>query len=69
MLSVSAKGMLIGEDSPSAKYTDYEVDCVMACREAGMTYGQIAKHMDMPRSTVYAICTGKIRATMVDRWR
>lgn len=69
LVAVSARGIPVGESSASAKYTDYEVDCVFAYRDAGWSYAQIAQHLDMPKSTVYAICTGKIRSTIVDRFK
>ncbi len=69
LIAVSALGIPIGESSASAKYTDYEVDCVFAYRHAGWSYSQIGQHLDMPKSTVYAICTGKIRSTIVDRFK
>ena len=69
LIAVSAKGIPIGEDGTGAKYSDWEVDCVFACREAGWTYREIAAHLDMPRSTVHAICTGKIRETVPDHYK
>lgn len=69
LIAVSAKGIPIGEDGTGAKYSDWEIDCVFACRQAGWTYREIASQLDMPRSTVHAICTGKIRATVPDHYR
>lgn len=50
-----------GEDHPAARYTDREVDMVRGLREAGWSYGEIARKMDMPRSTVSAISSGRRR--------
>lgn len=69
LVAVSAKGVPVGEDGTGAKYSDWEVDCVFACREAGWTYREISKHLGIPRSTVHAICTGKIRATVPDHYK
>ena len=69
LVAVSAKNIPVGEDGTGAKYSDWEVDCVFACREAGWTYREIAAQLDIPRSTVHAICTGKIRATVPDHYK
>ena len=68
MVAVSRLGARIGEDAPGAKYTDDEVDRVLAMRADGMSYREIARIMDIPKSTVWAICRGLLRSTMVDRW-
>lgn len=65
---MSRLGARIGEDAPSAKYTDEEVDRVLAMRAEGMSYREIARIMDIPKSTVWAICRGLLRSAMVDRW-
>lgn len=69
LVAVSAKNIPVGEDGTGAKYSDWEVDCVFACREAGWTYREISAQLDIPRSTVHAICTGKIRATVPDHYK
>lgn len=50
-----------GEFAPGAKYTDHEVDLVFQLRADGLSGNQIAKIMEMPRSTVYAILKGDLR--------
>nr|DAD93954.1 MAG TPA: Protein of unknown function (DUF2481) [Siphoviridae sp. ctRg81]DAI29915.1 MAG TPA: Protein of unknown function (DUF2481) [Caudoviricetes sp.]DAI95942.1 MAG TPA: Protein of unknown function (DUF2481) [Caudoviricetes sp.]DAM98921.1 MAG TPA: Protein of unknown function (DUF2481) [Caudoviricetes sp.]DAP63996.1 MAG TPA: Protein of unknown function (DUF2481) [Caudoviricetes sp.] len=69
MIAVSRLGVPIGEDSPHAKYTDREVDLVLQLRGEAFSYRQIARMMEMPRSTVFAICTGLIRGKIPHAYR
>lgn len=59
--STTASAVKRGEDHPHARYTDREVDMVRGLREAGWSYGEIARKMDMPRPTVAHICQGRRR--------
>ena len=68
-VAVSKKGIPIGESAARAKYTDKEIGFVFSLREEGMSYSEIARLMDMPRSTCHAIISGKMRAQVVDRWK
>lgn len=51
----------IGESHPRSKYTDHEVELILQLRDLGMTIRKIAKKMDVPFSTVGAICSGRSR--------
>lgn len=68
-VAISKKGIPIGESAARAKYTDKEIGFVFALREEGKSYSEIARLMDMPRSTCHAIICGKMRAQVVDRWK
>ena len=68
LIALSQKGIPVGEDSPHAKYTDSEIDTVFRLLEEGYSNKDIALMMDMPKSTVWAITHGLMRATVVDRW-
>lgn len=68
-VALSKKGFPIGESAARAKYTDKEIDMVFQLREEGLPYRQIAKIMDIPRSTCFAICHGLMRAQLVYRWK
>lgn len=61
IVAVSEKGVRIGEDHPFARWTDTEVDQILELRGEGRTIRAIAKIMEMPSSTVWAICSGLIR--------
>lgn len=68
IVAISALGQPIGESSPNCRYSDAEIEMVIELRESGMPYRKISKKMDIPRSTVFAICHGLIRAKVVDKW-
>lgn len=46
------RGLWVGEDHPGAKYSDSDVALVFELRESGMSYGQIAQKMEIPKSTI-----------------
>ena len=68
MVPVTRAGRRIGEGHQNSKYTDHEVDLVRRLRDDGMPYRRIARKMDMPLSTVWAICACEIRAGIPDHW-
>lgn len=68
LVAVSLNGIRVGEDSPRAKYTDNEIDSVFRLLDEGYSFADVARMMDMPKSTVWAIAKGLMRATVVDRW-
>lgn len=60
-VAVNDAGLRIGEDHPQARYTNHEIDLVLELRDEGRSYGYIACKMEMPKSTVRDICTGRRR--------
>jgi hypothetical protein len=64
VVAISDKGVRIGEDSPFARWTNHEVDQVLMLRSEGRPIREIAKIMEMPSSTVWAICSGLIRSKL-----
>ena len=66
---VNEKGYRIGDDHQNAKYTDGEIEMVLVLRDGGMSYGRIAKKMEMPKGTVRDICKGNRRCQTVDHWK
>ena len=68
IVGVSKNGIRLGEDSPHAKYTDVEIDAVFNLFDEGYSFAAIARMLDMPKSTAWAIVNGRMRSTMVDRW-
>lgn len=69
MVGIGSHGGPIGEDHPAAKYTDYDIDCVFALRDAGWSIREIGRKLDMPHSTVHAIVQGKMRSEIPVKWR
>lgn len=61
-VKINENGRRIGEDHQRAKLTDAEVDLVRDLRDDGMSYGQIAKRMEVGKSTVRDICLCRCRA-------
>ncbi len=52
----------IGETHPQARYSNAEVALVFTLREQeGLPYSQIARRLDMPKSTVASILQGRRR--------
>lgn len=69
VVRVNEKGYRIGDDHQNAKYTDGEIEMVLVLRDSGLSYGLIAKKVEMPKSTVRDICSGKRRCQTVDHWK
>lgn len=69
LVPVGVKGDSLGQYHHRALYTDAEVDEVFFLWDQGFTVTTIAKKMDMPRSTVWAICHGKLRGKTPEGWR
>lgn len=68
LVALNDRGQRIGETHPQAKYSNGEVAAVLALRDQGLTYSQIAKACEMPKSTVACICSGKRRCQTPDRY-
>lgn len=69
LVAVNERGLRIGEDHQNARYTDGEIDLVLSLRDEGRSYGEIARLMDMPKSTVRDICTGRRRCQYPVRFK
>jgi hypothetical protein len=68
-VAVNERGLRIGEDHQNAKYTDSEVEMVLSLRDAGKSYGCIARILEMPKSTVRDICRGIRRCQCAATWK
>ncbi len=66
---VNDRGLRIGEDHHNARYTNGEIEMVLALRAEGMGYGAIAERVEMPKSTVQSICNGSRRGQWAARWK
>lgn len=69
LVAVNAQNLRIGEDHPRCRYTDAEVCLVIRLRESGMSYGEIARKAEMPKSTVRDILKCRTRAQVADHYR
>lgn len=61
IVAVNERGLRIGEDHQNAKYTNGEIEMVLTLRDDGKSYGEIARLVEMPKSTVSDICSGRRR--------
>lgn len=69
MVPVGVKGDSIGQYHHRAIYTDAEIDEVLALWDAGFTVTCIAIKMEMPKSTVWAVCHGVLRGKTPTNWK
>ncbi len=60
-VAVNERGLRIGEDHQNARYTNAEIEIVLTLRDEDKSYGEIARLVEMPKSTVRDICTGRRR--------
>ena len=69
IVAVNGDGWVIGEDHPQAKLSEQDVALILELREAGLSYGQIAKKFDdwpkVSKTMVYYICTAVRRSQPV----
>lgn len=68
-VAVNDRGLRIGEDHQNARYTNGEIEMVLALRDEGKSYGEIARLAEMPKSTVRDICKGNRRCQCATRWK
>lgn len=60
-VAVNECGYRIGEDHHNSRYTDSEVEMVLTLRDEGLSYGEIMRMMEIPKSTVRDICKARRR--------
>lgn len=69
MVPVGTNGISLGQYHHRAVYTDAEIEEVFALHDAGFRISEIARKMEMPTSTVSAICSGKLRGKTPTGWK
>lgn len=69
MVPVGINGISLGQYHHRAIYTDAEIEEVFALHDAGFRISEIARKMEMPTSTVSAICSGKLRGKTPTGWK
>lgn len=69
MVPVGEAGAALGQYNPNARWTDAEVRAVLALAAYGMPARAIARKMEMPKSTVWAIVTGRMRDQIPHDWK
>lgn len=68
MLAVNGRGYRIGDDHVRSILTNHEVDLVVELREDGMSIGKIATVMEVSKSCIQHILSGRNRCQSVARF-
>lgn len=66
-IALNENGRRVGESHPRAKLLDEEVELVLALLADGLSYAQVAAKMDVSKSCVAHIATGRRRGQFVAR--
>lgn len=67
LVALNDKGRRIGENHPRARLTDAEVDLVLSLLDDGLSYSQVAEKMDVSKSCIAHIATGRRRSQVAVR--
>lgn len=67
LISLNEAGRRIGQEHPRAKLLDREVDQVLDLLESGLSYAAVAQKMEVSKSCVAHIATGRRRSQVVVR--
>ena len=66
-IMLNENGRRIGQSHPRAKLLDREVDHALDLLEAGLSYAEVARKLDVSKSCIAHIATGRRRHQVVDR--
>lgn len=66
-ITLNENGRRVGESHPRAKLLDSEVEQVLALLDAGLSYAQVAAKMDVSKSCIAHIATGRRRSQIIER--
>lgn len=66
-ISLNENGKRVGESHPRAKLLDREVDLVLDLLDSGLSYAAVALKMDVSKSCVAHIASGRRRSQVVVR--
>jgi len=69
VVAVNEKNQPIGEDHPSAKLTDHEVDLLIEMHEDNVGYRKLSQMFEISKSQVRNICKGIKRAQTPHGWK
>jgi DNA-binding NarL/FixJ family response regulator len=67
LVSLNDSGRRIGQEHPRAKLLDAEVEQVLELLDAGLSYSAVARKMDVSKSCIAHIATGRRRGQTVVR--
>lgn len=69
IVALNRRGLRIGEDHQGAKLTNNEVELMLALRDEGWTYKELATKFEVSRSAVRKICLGLTRCQAPTRYK
>lgn len=69
MVPVGETGVRLGQYHHRAVWTDAEIELVFTLYDQGMSVAEIARKMEMPKSTVWAVVHGFLRGKTPSGWR
>lgn len=64
---VNEHGLRVGEDHQNAKLTNAEVDLLLALRDEGWSYRQLALKFEISKSSARDFCKGRRRCQVLVR--
>ena len=68
-IGVNDGGYRVGEDHPSARLTEHEVDLLLTLRDEGWGYRRLSRHFEISKTAVRKICAGVSRCQRAARWK
>ena len=66
-VTLNENGRRVGQSHPRAKLLDSEVELALALLESGMSYAQVAGKLDVSKSCIAHIASGRRRGQVVTR--
>lgn len=67
LVALNDKNRRIGQEHPRAKLTDAEVDLVFGLLDSGLSLAEVARKMDVSKSCIAHIASGRRRSQPVAR--
>lgn len=69
IVGVNDRGLRVGDSHHNARLTDGEVDLLLALRDEGWSYRQLAEKFDISKSSAHKICQGHRRCQTPVRYK
>jgi hypothetical protein len=66
-IALNENGRRVGESHPRAKLLDHEVGLALDLLEDGLSYAEVARKLDVSKSCIAHIATGRRRSQLVAR--
>lgn len=69
IVGVNDRGLRVGDSHHNARLTDSEVDLLLALRDEGWSYRELAEKFDISKSSAHKICQGHRRCQTPARYK